>query len=78
MRHTFETIGGDAKDQVAVDHIMGHARDDMASAYRERISDERFHAADSGLVAEARSGRTQRRNPWSFDLLITHPQRGQW
>ena len=38
LRHTFETIGGDAKDQVAVDHIMGHARDDMASVYRERIS----------------------------------------
>ena len=41
LRHTFETIGGEAKDQVAVDHIMGHARDDMASVYRERISDER-------------------------------------
>jgi integrase len=44
LRHTFETIGGEAKDQVAVDHIMGHARDDMASAYRERISDERLKA----------------------------------
>lgn len=44
LRHTFETIGGEAKDQVAVDHIMGHARDDMASAYRERISDERLRA----------------------------------
>ncbi|MDY3553258.1 site-specific integrase [Gemmata sp. JC717] len=44
LRHTFETIGGEAKDQVAVDHIMGHARDDMASQYRERISDERFRA----------------------------------
>jgi integrase len=42
LRHTFETIGGEAKDQVAVDHIMGHARDDMASVYRERISDERL------------------------------------
>jgi integrase len=42
LRHTFETIGGEAKDQVAVDHIMGHARDDMASHYRERISDERL------------------------------------
>jgi integrase len=44
LRHTFETIGGEAKDQVAVDHIMGHSRDDMASHYRERISDERLKA----------------------------------
>jgi integrase len=44
LRHTFETIGGEAKDQVAVDHIMGHARDDMASVYRERISDDRLRA----------------------------------
>lgn len=42
LRHTFETVAGEAKDQVAVDHIMGHARDDMASVYRERISDERL------------------------------------
>jgi integrase len=44
LRHTFETIGGETKDQVAVDHIMGHTRDDMATAYRERISDERLRA----------------------------------
>ncbi len=44
LRHTFETIGGEAKDQVAVDAIMGHARDGMASVYRERISDERLAA----------------------------------
>jgi integrase len=44
LRHTFETIGGEARDQVAVDHIMGHTRDDMASVYRERISDERLKA----------------------------------
>jgi integrase len=44
LRHVLETIGGEAKDQVAVDHIMGHARDDMASIYRERISDERLRA----------------------------------
>jgi integrase len=42
LRHTFETNGGEAKDQVAVDHIMGHTRDDMAGAYRERISDARL------------------------------------
>ncbi len=44
LRHAFETIGGESKDQVAVDHIMGHARDDTASAYRERISDDRLIA----------------------------------
>jgi len=44
LRRTFETIGGECRDQAAVDHIMGHARDDMASVYRERISDERLEA----------------------------------
>jgi integrase len=44
LRHTFETIGGESRDQVAVDVIMGHARDDMASVYRERVSDERLRA----------------------------------
>jgi len=42
LRHTFETIAGDSRDQVAVDFIMGHARDDMASVYRERIDDDRL------------------------------------
>jgi integrase len=51
LRHTFETIGGEAKDQVAVDHIMGHARDDMASVYRERISDERLKAVTDHVRA---------------------------
>ena len=46
LRHTFETIGGETRDQVAVDYIMGHAphSGDMASKYRERISDERLKA----------------------------------
>ncbi len=44
LRHTFETIGGEARDQIAVDAIMGHVRDDMASVHRERISDDRLTA----------------------------------
>jgi integrase len=44
LRHVFETIAGDSRDQVAVDAIMGHVRDDMASVYRERIDDARLVA----------------------------------
>ncbi len=44
LRHGFETVGGDSRDQIAVDHIMGHSRNDMASVYRESISDERLRA----------------------------------
>ena len=46
LRRTFETIGGGARDQVAVDAIMGHApaSSDMASVYRQRIDDDRLQA----------------------------------
>ncbi len=44
LRHVAETIGGDTRDQPAVDAIMGHSRDDMASVYREGISDARLRA----------------------------------
>jgi len=42
LRHTFETIAGESKDQVAVNAIMGHVVFSRAAAYRERISDERL------------------------------------
>ena len=44
LRHVFETVAGGSLDQVAVDHLMGHSRNDMASAYRERIDDARLLA----------------------------------
>jgi len=46
LRHTFETVGGETGDQVAVDFLMGHVADvnDMAARYRQRISDERLRA----------------------------------
>jgi integrase len=44
LRHTFETIGGQSRDQVAVNHVMGHVDSSMAGVYRERISDERLQA----------------------------------
>ena len=42
LRHNFETWGGESKDQVAVDAIMGHVDPSMGAQYRERISDERL------------------------------------
>ncbi len=44
LRHCFETFGGECKDQVAVDAIMGHVDSSMAGNYRQRISDERLQA----------------------------------
>jgi integrase len=44
LRHTFATIAGESRDQVAVNAIMGHVDSSMAGAYRERISDERLIA----------------------------------
>ena len=44
LRHTFETIGGDFRDQIAVDHIMWHSppAGDMSARYREAIQDYRL------------------------------------
>ncbi len=42
FRHVCETIGGNINDQVAVDHIMGHADESMAAVYRERVFDARI------------------------------------
>jgi integrase len=44
LRHSFRTIADESRDQPAVDFVMGHARDDMASVYRERIDDSRLIA----------------------------------
>jgi integrase len=44
LRHVFETIGGESRDQVAVGAVMGHIDNSMSAAYRERISDTRLLA----------------------------------
>jgi integrase len=44
LRRTLATIAGAARDQVAVDYIMGHAKADMASVYREAVDDDRLRA----------------------------------
>lgn len=42
LRHVTETIGGNCRDQVAVDAIMGHADQSMGANYRQRIDDDRL------------------------------------
>lgn len=42
LRHTFRTVADETRDFPAIDLIMGHHDDSMASHYRERISDERL------------------------------------
>jgi integrase len=44
LRHSFRTVADETRDQPACDHIMGHVREDMASHYREAISDWRLRA----------------------------------
>jgi integrase len=45
LRRQFEIIGGESRDQVAVDAVMGHVDDSMAAIYRQNIiSDDRLRA----------------------------------
>ena len=44
LRHTFLTIGEETRDFPAVQLVMGHSDNSMASHYRERISDDRLEA----------------------------------
>jgi len=62
LRHTFQTIGEESGDVVAVRAIMGHAPDsgDMGSVYRERMSDERLirvaHHVHQWLYSSEKAG----------------------
>ena len=51
LRHTFQTIGDESGDFLAVRRIMGHASNDIADAYRERVSDERLQKVVQHVLA---------------------------
>ncbi len=51
LRHTFRTVGDEAKDQPAADFIMGHEVQHMSSVYRETISDKRLRAVTDHVRA---------------------------
>lgn len=44
LRHVFETVAGDSRDQIAVDRVMGHVRDEdrIRARYREAIDPNRI------------------------------------
>jgi integrase len=44
LRHTFRTVADNARDQTAIDQIMGHVDRTMGAHYRERVDDSRLLA----------------------------------
>ena len=51
LRRTFQTIGEEANDLVAVQSIMGHApkSNDMSARYRQRVTDARLLAVTNHI-----------------------------
>ena len=44
LRHVFETVAGDSRDQIAVNYVMGHKDGSMAEVYRNGIDPKRIKA----------------------------------
>ena len=42
LRHTLQTVGGEARDPDALRLIMGHTDESMSDHYRERVADDRL------------------------------------
>lgn len=60
LRHTFETVAGETRDQVAVNHVMGHVDTSMAAVYRESISDARLVAVSDFVYHWLFAGRSNK------------------
>jgi len=51
LRHVFQTVGGEAKDHVALNYAMGHDDGSIANHYREAVSDERLEAVAATIYS---------------------------
>ncbi|HEY2411570.1 MAG TPA: tyrosine-type recombinase/integrase [Pirellulaceae bacterium] len=51
LRHVFRTVADEARDQPAINSIMGHSDPSMAGVYRERIGDDRLQAVTDHVRA---------------------------
>ncbi len=51
LRHQFRTVADGCRDQVAINHIMGHSDDSMGATYREWIEPERLQAVVDHVYA---------------------------
>jgi integrase len=49
LRHTFATIGGEARDQQAVSAILGHVVESMTGNYQHGITDARLCAVTESV-----------------------------
>jgi integrase len=78
LRHVFRTVADEAKDQPAVDHIMGHEIPHMSSVYRETISDARLRAvADhvrAWLFPPPKKDKAEPKEPAATAEVATEPQ----
>lgn len=60
LRHTFQTVGDEARDAVATSFVMGHVDTSMADNYRESISDDRLKAVSEHVRKWYLSGKPKK------------------
>jgi integrase len=61
LRHVFRTVADEVHDRPAIDTIMGHTDESMASHYRERIDDARLLAVTEHVRQWLLAGKSKKR-----------------